>query len=230
MPPTNAEFNEYAEDYEKLLKDPIRDRFAPGSEFFHRRKLVLIQDYFSSRGLDSKALSWLDIGCGKGELLTLGKDVFGQVAGCDFSEKMLQACSGFETRVQTDPHKLPFDSNSFDFITAVCVYHHIEPRERAVFTQEASRVLKPGGIFGIIEHNPWNPATQVIVSRTPVDANAQLLTSSLSRRTLRQAGFKDAQTRFFLYFPESLYRKMRAVEHALARIPLGGQYAVFARK
>jgi hypothetical protein len=44
--------------------------------------------------------------------------------------------------------------------------------------KEIQRVLRPGGVFSLIEHNPLNPVTRLIVSRTPVDGNAKLLTAS----------------------------------------------------
>lgn len=229
MTPGKAEFNEYASSYDELLKDPLRDRFAASAGFFHRRKLLLIQSYFRSQGLNPTQLSWLDIGCGKGELLTLGQDVFGRVAGCDVSEAMLASCHGFETRVQTAPGRIPYEAASFDFVTAVCVYHHIPPPERAAFTLEAARMLKPGGVFGIIEHNPFNPVTRLIVSRTPLDQNAQLIKPSETRAMLREAGLRLMLTRFFLYSPESLYTKLNRMEDALASVPMGGQYAVFAK-
>lgn len=230
MPSRKVEFNDYAGQYDEFLKDPIRDRFAAGSGFFHRRKLLLIQDYLRSQGLNPAQMAWLDLGCGKGDLLTLGKPVFGRVAGCDVSEEMLASCDGFETRVQTSPGRIPFEAGSFDFVTAVCVYHHIPPDGQVAMSREAVRVLKPGGVLAIVEHNPFNPVTRLIVSRTPVDANALLLRPSQTRRLLRGAGLRALQTRFFLYVPEPLYPGWGAVEKALASVPLGGQYAVFARK
>jgi SAM-dependent methyltransferase len=143
---------------------------------------------------------------------------------------MLAACKEFDVRLQLRHDILPVAEDAVDFVTAVCVYHHIPPPERLAFTREALRVLKPGGVFCIIEHNPWNPATQLIVRRTPVDAKAQLLTARSARGLLRHADARVIATEFFLYLPESLYRAAGALERALARIPLGGQYAVFGQK
>ena len=38
----SAEFDNYARDYNDLLKDPIRDRFAQDGMFFHWRKWDLL--------------------------------------------------------------------------------------------------------------------------------------------------------------------------------------------
>ena len=93
------------------------------------------------------------------------------------------------------------------------------------------RVLKPDGIFCLVEHNPFNPVTRLIVRPTPVDANARLLTARTAKRLMRGAGLHVLQTSYFLYFPESLYRGMLAwLENRLSWLPLGGQYGVFAQK
>jgi len=109
------------------------------------------------------------------------------------------------------------------------VYHHVEPELRDRLTAEARRVLKPGGVFAVIEHNPYNPATRLIVSRTPVDADAILLTADSTRSLMRRAGFQPHKTEYFLYFPERLYKTCGHLEGLMRRLPLGGQYAVFSR-
>jgi SAM-dependent methyltransferase len=231
---TKPEFDGLSGDYERLLQDPLRDRFAGSApEFFHVRKRDLIREFFRARHVDTIKLSFLDLGCGKGELLTLLREDFGEVFGCDPSPGMLEAgrlsANGIQTRVQSDPQALPFEDASLDFITAVCVYHHVTPDLRPGLTAEVRRVLKPGGWFAIIEHNPFNPMTRLIVSRTPVDAGAILLRPSETRRLLRGAGFRIDAQQYFLYCPERQYRQFGYMESALRRVPLGGQYAVFAR-
>jgi len=229
---SRPEFDEYAASYEKLLKDPIRDRFGgKGSRFFHERKRDLIRAYFRQRSANTRSMSYLDLGCGKGDLVSLLRDDFGRVAGCDPSAGMLETIQGVQTRVQTDFGKIPFGAAEFDFVTAVCVYHHVPPEARLALTCEVNRVLKAGGVFAIIEHNPYNPAARLIVSRTPVDADAVLLTQRETSKLMGVAGFSCQVSRYFLYFPESVYRRTGdAVEKWFGKIPLGGQYAVFAIK
>jgi len=222
------EFERYSASYDELLQDPIRDRFTGNCPaFFHLRKRDLIRDYCRRRDLNTHRLSYLDLGCGKGELVTLLRPDFGHVAGCDLSPKMMESVRGIETRVQEDPGKIPFDSETFDFVTAVCVYHHVAPGSRAELTAEIRRVLKPDGVLAIIDHNPFNPVTRLIVGRAPVDSGAILLTPSAVRRLLRGAGFNVHEQSSFLYFPACLYRRCGSLERLLAKIPLGGQFAVF---
>jgi len=223
----SAEFDRYSHNYDALLKDPIRDGFARDSSFFHLRKWLLLQDFFRRRRSSTTDLRWLDLGCGKGELLRLGLDSFRAAWGCDPSLEMLKECSDLQVRHQPQAAVLPFDNDSFDVVTAACVYHHLNPEERHAVAKEARRVLRPGGTFAVFEHNPWNPATRVIVRRTPVDAHAVLLTAWKTRRIMKAAGLTPVSTRYYLYLPERVFAHVSRLEKYLARIPAGGQYAVF---
>jgi SAM-dependent methyltransferase len=224
-------FDRLSSSYQELLRDPIRDRFT-GSEsgFFHRRKADLIRRFFRRRRVHTSDLCYLDVGCGKGELLGLLQPDFKQVAGCDVSETMMLRIAGIETRVQRDPLRIPFGDAEFDLVTAVCVYHHVPAADRPTLTAEIARVLRPGGIFCMIEHNRFNPVTRLIVSRTPVDADAILLRRSEACRLATAAGLSPLERDYFLYFPQAIYRYMGRLEGAMAKVPLGGQYAVFSRK
>ena len=225
---TQPEFDRYASDYSNLLKDPLRDRFAPGL-FFHERKWLLIRDFFQRAKLDTNRLRWLDVGCGKGELLSFGRSSFGQVVGCDPSAEMLAHTKELEVRHQPDTSTLPLRGETFDFVTAVCVYHHVALKQRPDLTRAVAAGLSKGGLFCIIEHNPFNPLTQLIVRRSPVDANVELLLAREAARLCRGAGLNLIRSEYFLYFPEPIYRAFPH-ERWLSRLPLGGQYAVFAQK
>jgi SAM-dependent methyltransferase len=224
-------FDRLASSYEELLRDPLRDRFA-GSEpaFFHRRKSDLIRRFFRHQRLTTSGLCYLDVGCGKGELLRLLQSDFKRAAGCDISAGMMQHMTGIETRVQKNALQIPFGDAEFDLVTAVCVYHHVPQAARRALTYEIGRVLRPGGIFCMIEHNPLNPVTRLIVSRTSVDSDAVLLHAGEARRLVAEAGFAPLEQDYFLYFPSALYRYVGQVEALLAKVPLGGQYALFSSK
>jgi len=229
-----SRFDELSSSYEELLRDPIRDRFTgQESMFFHRRKGDLIRRFFGGQSRPAADLRYLDVGCGKGELLQLLQSDFKQVAGCDISSEMMRQISqatGVETRVQRDPLEIPYGDAEFDLVTAVCVYHHVPPASRAALTGEVRRVLRPGGIFCMIEHNPVNPVTRLIVSRTPVDADAVLLPASEAQGLAANAGLAVVERDYFLYFPRAIYRYLGRTEALLAKVPLGGQYALFSTK
>ena len=224
-----AEFDRYASDYDALLRDPLRDRFTQSSDFFHRRKWILIQRFLERHRFPAANSAWLDVGCGKGELLALGRSSFGRAVGCDPSKQMASSAS-VEVHHQPLPDVLPFPDAAFDFVTAVCVYHHVPEESRIPLTREVSRVLRAGGLFCMIEHNPFNPVTRLIVSRTRVDAGAILLRATDARQLAAEAGFAPLEQDYFLYFPRTIYRYLGRLEAAFAKVPLGGQYALFSGK
>lgn len=226
-----VEFDEYAASYQKLLNDPLREKFGGGSHFFVSRKWELLKNFLTQHGVQSEQQRWLDIGCGFGDLLRLGKSAFKEAAGCDLSSEMLAHAHDLNVRLQDRPDRVPYESETFDFATAVCVFHHVLSTDlRARLTGEIKRVLKPGGLFCLLEHNPLNPITQFIVRRTPVDANARLLSISESTELMKAAGLSIIRKEVFLYLPQALYRKAPFIESCLRSLPLGGQYAVFAKK
>lgn len=112
------EFDTYAQKYQDLLNDPIRERFAKNQNFFHRRKLEVLLDLLKEDDVDPASQSWLDVGCGKGELLEMGRSRFALASGCDPSAEMLQPSGLGNVRVQEDLNRLPFEDASFDLVTA----------------------------------------------------------------------------------------------------------------
>jgi SAM-dependent methyltransferase len=226
----NAEFDRYAQNYDELLRDPVRDGFAQNGEFFHRRKWILIANFLQRYALSPGKLAWLDVGCGKGELLSLGRSHFGRVAGCDPSREMVRNAEGIEVHLQEAPDALPFPDASFDFATAVCVYHHVEEPNRVPLTREIDRVLRPNGVFCMIEHNPFNPATRLIVSRSALDVDAHLLSVRRAKSYAERAGLRHVESQYFLCLPEKYFDRIGRLEWFLKMLPLGGQYATFARK
>jgi SAM-dependent methyltransferase len=226
----DPEFDRYAPTYSQLLRDPIRDRFAADSDFFHRRKWMVIRDFLVRHGVSLATSNWLDVGCGRGELLRLAGHEFARAVGCDPSSKMLDAFPTVEIFKQPSPAELPFPDQSLDLVTAVCVYHHVPSQQRASLTESIYRVLKPGGVFCLIEHNPWNPVTRLIVRRCPIDVDAELLTSSAASRLLRSSDLEIVETAYLLYFPERIFKRLARVEHWLRKCPMGGQFAMFCRR
>lgn len=223
------EFDQYALSYAELLEDPLRNRFAKDPLHFHRRKWIVIEKLLKRAGVTLGTQRWLDVGCGRGELLEIAGGHFAQAIGCDPSAGMLSSHSSFKTHEQPSLVELPFENSSVDFVTAVCVYHHVHGAARTLLTREIKRVLAPGGLCCIIEHNPWNPVTRGIVERCPVDVDAELLIARATSSLLQEAGFQSLSTDYFLYMPERFFPQLGPLEGLLNRLPFGGQYAVFGR-
>jgi SAM-dependent methyltransferase len=223
------EFEQFAHSYVDYLDDPLRGRFARDPLHFHHRKWLLIQRMLKRAGMDTARSRWLDVGCGQGTLLELAGKSFARASGCDPSASMLASCTSFPVREQPSPVTLPYDDSSMDFVTSVCVYHHVHGADRTLLTREIRRVLAPGGLYCIVEHNPWNPVTRTIVGRCAVDVDAELLAAGSASRLLEAAGFETLHPSYFLYLPEKLFGRFGAMESALERVPLGGQYALLGR-
>ncbi|MBI4156001.1 MAG: class I SAM-dependent methyltransferase [Candidatus Zambryskibacteria bacterium] len=94
-----------------------------------------------------KHLKVLDIGCGTGISTRQLKERGFSVTGVDKDQAMV-AIARQKTSdilyVVTDVHKLPFDNEEFDLITAFTSFHWFTDRKS---TTEIKRVLKRGGVF-----------------------------------------------------------------------------------
>ena len=223
------EFERYASSYRELIDDPRRNSFAQDPNHFHVRKWLVLERRLKRAGVDLGRSKWLDVGCGRGELLEIGGTNFALASGCDPSAGMLPSNAPFRVYEQRSPVQLPFNDQTWDLVTAVCVFHHVHGRNRTLLLDEIRRVLRPGGLCCIFEHNPWNPVTRSIVRRCPLDAEADLLTASGISDLLRQSGFGRIEKEYFLYLPERLYDKLAPIEWLFSRVPLGGQYVVIAK-
>lgn len=92
----------------------------------------------------------LDVGCGGGLLTNYLAKMGHQVSGVDLSEQSLEiARQKDETKTveykRASAYDLPFPNGHFDAVSAMDLLEHVE--EPAQVIKEASRVLKPGGLF-----------------------------------------------------------------------------------
>jgi SAM-dependent methyltransferase len=172
----------------------------------------------------------LDVGCGVGELHPLLCGMFGRMCGADISGASIAEARIRNPKVQYDAYvgeTLPYDSATFDLSIAICVLHHVQPPQWVGFVREMRRVVRPGGLVCLIEHNPLNPLTRLAVARCEFDHDAVLLRAGRARALMAAAGLHDIRSHYFLLLP-SAAALARRVEHALRRIPLGAQYIASA--
>ncbi|TIP60771.1 MAG: class I SAM-dependent methyltransferase, partial [Mesorhizobium sp.] len=81
--------------------------------------------------------------------------------------------------------------------------HHVPPAFWLDFFREMRRVVRPGGVACIIEHNPYNPLTRLAVLRCPFDQDAVLLNAAKARSLLQETGFSDIRSEHFLLLPSA---------------------------
>ncbi|KAL4064410.1 hypothetical protein J3A83DRAFT_4101084 [Scleroderma citrinum] len=80
--------------------------------------------------------------------------------------------------------RLPFDDRQFDFVRMVRVGLHVPVDEWRHVLEEVSRVLKPNGVFEIIEEDPIFPCqTSQVVNNYPVSKRSSSNGSSRSSNT-----------------------------------------------
>ena len=101
----------------------------------------------------------LDIATGTGDLaINLAETTADEIIGLDISDGMLEVgrkkiaskhLSGKIKMVQADSEALPFENDTFDAITVAFGVRNFENLEKGL--SEIYRVLKPGGIFVILE-------------------------------------------------------------------------------
>ena len=97
-----------------------------------------------------KPIRILDIGCGAGLLTNALALKDHETYGIDLSRSSLEAASRFDQTKkvnyqEANAYDLPFEDQSFDAVCALDVLEHVERPKRLI--EEASRVLKPNGLF-----------------------------------------------------------------------------------
>jgi len=228
-----AGFDTIATSYEDVHNRNLR-LTGESSDFFVRHKVGVVAEFWRERGLREDG-SFLDLGCGIGRTFQPLREALPGVRyhGADPSDESIEVARsqrGHPDCVTFDGRTLPYADASFDMVFAACVVHHVPPDTRPALYAEVRRVLRPGGYFFVFEHNPLNPATQYLVKTCDFDDDAILLRAGSLRRALADAGLVDVAGRFVLFLPRFLRERLPGVERRLARVPLGAQYWVAARR
>jgi SAM-dependent methyltransferase len=222
---TRPEFDAYAKTYEAVTSQNT-NFFDADSQYFGRYRSNIVKKFAGPQ-----AQNILDFGCGVGLGISPLREAFpnSRIVGCDPSQESLALARQREPACKFSESSAISPSPQFDIITAVCVFHHIVPADRAGALRYCYERLKPGGRLFVFEHNPFNPVTRRLVSRCPVDRDAILLTPNETATRLQQAGFALTAAAYCLFFPKAL-AFLRPIETSLGWLPLGGQYfAVAAR-
>jgi SAM-dependent methyltransferase len=99
----------------------------------------------------------LDFGCGVGRIMRHWSTTQGPAwHGTDYNPELVNWCTNHlkfaEFRVNGLSGKLPYESESFDFIYAFSVFTHLNEQLQFFWMNELSRVLKPGGYVYFTTH------------------------------------------------------------------------------
>ena len=225
--PANELFDSYRGNYRDVVQSSIDFSGLPHS-FFMRAKADLLRELIAQR-LGPAKPAMLDVGCGVGSFHPLLRGMVDRLSGIDVSSESIEQAraDNFDVDYRAfDGSSFPFDDGGFDLVTAICVLHHVAPAEWAHFINEMRRVVRPGGLICVIEHNPLNPLTRLAVARCEFDRDAVLLSAGKLRKLMMASGLRGIGAQHFLLLPWEA-KSARRVEGALSNIPLGAQYAAF---
>lgn len=228
------QFDRFARDYREIH---VRNISISGEapEYFSKYKARVLSRICARRISGARPLSILDFGAGIGNTIEflldyfpdssiMGIDVSGE--SIDLARERLPASVGL---LKFDGKKTPFPEGSFDVVLAACVLHHVNLDEHMELMREIMRVLRPGGLFVVFEHNPMNPITVKTVDACPLDEDAVLLKASYVKNALLRSGYQDPEVEYIVFFPAFL-KSFRFFEPWLRWLPVGAQYCVAAGK
>jgi SAM-dependent methyltransferase len=225
---TEPKFDGYANEYDAALDEAIgvsgedKDYFARGRIAWTARVAPEV----------TAARAVLDYGCGVGDSAPLLAETMAgaSVLGVDVSAGSIAVATRMHAGERISFAPLA-DAKPRNIDVAYCngVFHHIPVAERDGAASYVRDSLRAGGLFALWENNPWNPATRYVMSRCRFDDDAITLTPPETRKLLQKNGFEVVRTDFLFIFPRSL-RWFRGIEPKVAKLPLGTQYLVLARR
>jgi SAM-dependent methyltransferase len=226
-----ADFNVHAPSYAEQVQQSI-SFCGTEMEFFVRRKAEHLLEIARRCLGDLAEVSALDAGCGIGTTDAFLTGCFGALHGIDVAAAPLVDAAQRNADAHytaCDGLALPYQDATIDLAFAVCVLHHVTPANRPAFIAELRRVVRPGGLIVIFEHNPFNPLTRLAVSRCDFDKGVELLSRRACSRLLTTARLQPVESGDILFttFDRPITRR---IESRLRRVPFGAQHYVAARR
>lgn len=225
-----VEFDRFAGDYYAIHARNIRFS-GERPEFFHEQKVAYLAAVLRRTRQTCGVV--VDLGCGIGNSSPYFRKYIPErtIIGLDSSKRCLgiarahnPGAGGF---IACDAERIPLADQTAGVVFSAGVFHHIHPTHHLDVLMEVKRVLKSGGLFLVVEHNPLNPYTRSAVAACPFDQDALLVSPWLFCRRLEETGFSHLRLRFLTFFPWFV-RWLRPAERYLAWLPLGAQYVVSA--
>ncbi len=155
-------YDVFSHFYDRIIALHSQDKRA-----FLRRLIV-------ERSKAPKGGRLLDLCTGTGAVALCAGEMLGPeslVVGVDFSQGMLnKACEKAQKKnllnvhfVLADVARLPFGEESFDAVTCSHAMYELTPKTREACFAEIKRVLKPGGVFAMMEHcEPKHPFIKML--------------------------------------------------------------------
>lgn len=227
-----SEFDQFRDSYSAQIDGALR-LSGKSHDYFTRVKAQYLIDLLERAMPVAGKVRLLDVGCGHGLIhpfLLAGRLPL-EIVGVEVATSVIDVARADNPTVSYDVYEgevLPYEDASFDAAVTITVMHHVPPPQWPSFVAEMKRVVRPGGIVVVFEHNPYNPVTARIVRTCPIDENAVLLPSRKLTGLMRDAGLSEVDARFILLTPFEAAPFAHA-ERLASRLPLGAQYYAAGR-
>jgi demethylmenaquinone methyltransferase/2-methoxy-6-polyprenyl-1,4-benzoquinol methylase len=139
----------------------------------------------------------LDLCCGSGQATKFLVQFSQDVTGLDVSPVSLERALGNVPQaryVEALAEEMPFPDNQFDLVHTSVAMHEMKPSILRQILQEVYRVLKPGGVFTLVDfHAPTNflfwPGVSLFLWLFETETAWELLAADLSQ-LLQEVGFE----------------------------------------
>jgi SAM-dependent methyltransferase len=232
---SKTDFNHYADDYNRLLKESTKmSGYDPG--YFDEHKIKTVHaDISSAKTAPAKAIRIMNFGCGIGKSEQYINKYFpgSQIVSADVSEKSIEMAK--EANKELDNVRfIVFDKieelqpgMQFDIIFVANVFHHIPEELHVNILRHLRSLLSPGGSLYVFEHNPINPLTRKVFETCEFDAGCKMIPSPLFISMCKEAGYTSIRRNFVLFFPKAL-SALAGLERFLKWCPVGAQYYIKA--
>ncbi|MFE4107900.1 class I SAM-dependent methyltransferase [Almyronema epifaneia] len=146
----------------------------------------------------------LDLCCGSGQTTQFLVSLSNHVTGLDASPRSLERAKNNVPEadyVEAWAEEMPFAESYFDWVHTSVAMHEMQPKQRQQIFQEVYRVLKPGGVFALIDfHRPTNPVMwpglALFLWLFETETAWELLQSDLPAQ-LQQVGFQTPEPKLY---------------------------------
>lgn len=141
----------------ELYEHQVEILFAGAADAMRRSIIPLLKQRLN--GTQGEGLRFLEVGAGTGRLTRFMRLAFpkAQITAIDISEPYLQAAAlrlkdlgAIDFEVGTG-EKLTYEDGSFDVVYSCFLFHELPKEVRIQVLQEGLRVLKSGGVYGLVD-------------------------------------------------------------------------------
>jgi ubiquinone/menaquinone biosynthesis C-methylase UbiE len=155
----------FTRDSARRYEPQVEALFAGTAGAMRRRGLSLLAKALRDR--DQRRLTIVDLACGAGAFLREMTTAFprARLIGLDLSPAYAPeaaAATGAPV-VQANVERTPFADASLDAASCVYLFHELPPKLRPAIAAEIARILKPGGLFVLVDS--VQPADQPELAR-----------------------------------------------------------------